>query len=79
MMTFHLTSETVATHRLQIRKDSEHGICKALRPPNPASLTERKGTAPVTPVSPPNQNIILRKEHDDAKTYRRNQCKSLSD
>ena len=50
MMTSHSTFEPVALRRPVIRKDSEHGICKAFRLPNPAFPAERKGTAPVTPV-----------------------------
>ena len=35
---------------LFIRKDNEHGICVALRHPNPPYLPIRKGRAPVTPL-----------------------------
>lgn len=33
-----------------IRKDSEHGICIAVRLPIPPYLPIRKGRAPVTPL-----------------------------
>lgn len=39
-----------AIHRFFIRKDNEHGICVALRHPNPPYLPIRKGRAPVTPL-----------------------------
>ena len=39
----------VAIHRFSIRKDSEHGICVAVRLPIPPYLLIRKGPAPVTP------------------------------
>lgn len=39
-----------AIHRFSIRKDSEHGICIAVRLPIPPYLPIRKGHAPVTPL-----------------------------
>ena len=39
-----------AIHRFSIRKDSEHGICIAVRLPIPPYLPIRKGRAPVTPL-----------------------------
>lgn len=43
------TRRPVATRRLFIRKGNEHGICVAVRLPNPPYLPIRKGPAPVTP------------------------------
>lgn len=43
------TGRPVATRRLFIRKGNEHGICVAVRLPNPPYLPIRKGPAPVTP------------------------------
>ena len=39
-----------AIHRFSIRKDSEHGICIAVRLPIPPYLQIRKGRTPVTPL-----------------------------
>ena len=39
-----------AIRRFSIRKDSEHGICIAVRLPIPTYLPIRKGRAPVTPL-----------------------------
>ena len=39
-----------AIHRFSIRKDSEHGICIAVRLPIPPCLPIRKGYTPVTPL-----------------------------
>lgn len=53
---------------LFIRKDNEHGICVALRHPNPPYLPIRKGRAPVTPLK--GCDIY-------AESNRGNQCASL--
>ena len=39
-----------AIHRFSIRKDSEHGICIAVRLLIPPYLQIRKGHTPVTPL-----------------------------
>ena len=39
-----------AIRGFSIRKDSEHGICIAVRLPIPPYLPIRKGRAPVTPL-----------------------------
>ncbi len=39
----------VAIHIFFIRKDSEHGICVAVRLPIPPDRPIRKGSAPMTP------------------------------
>ena len=39
----------VAIRSFFIRKGNEHGICVAVRLPNPPYLPIRKGQAPVTP------------------------------
>lgn len=57
-----------AIHHFSIRKDSEHGICIAVRLPIPTYLPIRKGRAPVTPLK--GCDIY-------AKSNRGNQCASL--
>lgn len=49
MMYYH-SGKHRAIHRFPIRKDSEHGICIAVRLPIPPYLPIRKGQAPVTPL-----------------------------
>ena len=62
------TGRPVATRRLFIRKGNEHGICVAVRLPNPPYLPIRKGPAPVTPLK--GCDIY-------AESNRGNQCASL--
>ena len=50
MMKNYRSENCEAIHRFSIRKDSEHGICIAVRLPIPPYLPIRKGRAPVTPL-----------------------------
>ena len=48
MMKNYRSENCEAIHRFSIRKDSEHGICIAVRLPIPPYLPIRKGHTPVT-------------------------------
>ena len=50
MMKNYRSENCEAIHRFSIRKDSEHGICIAVRLPIPPYLQIRKGRTPVTPL-----------------------------
>ena len=50
MMKNYRSENCEAIHRFSIRKDSEHGICIAVRLPIPPYLPIRKGYTPVTPL-----------------------------
>ena len=55
MMKNYRSEGCVAIHRFSIRKDSEHGICIAVRLPIPPYLQIRKGRTPVNPLRGGNQ------------------------
>ena len=50
MMKIYRSENAAAIRRVSVRKDSEHGICVAVRRPIPPYLQIRKGRAPVTPI-----------------------------
>ena len=50
MMKNYRSENCEAIRGFSIRKDSEHGICIAVRLSNPPYLSIRKGRAPVTPL-----------------------------
>ena len=50
MMKNYRSEKSAAIRRISVRKDSEHGICVAVRLPIPSYPLIRKGRAPVTPL-----------------------------
>ena len=50
MMKNYRSENVAAIRRISVRKDSEHGICVAVRLPIPSYPQIRKGRAPVTPL-----------------------------
>ena len=50
MMKNYRSENAAAIRRVSVRKDSEHGICVAVRLPIPPYQQIRKGRTPVTPL-----------------------------
>ena len=50
MTMIYRSENAAAIRRISVRKDSEHGICVAVRLPIPPYPPIRKGRAPVTPI-----------------------------
>ncbi len=50
MMKSHRSEKYEAIHRFSIRKDSEHGICIAVRLPIPPVSPNTKGARPCNPA-----------------------------